>query len=58
MTEPILIAKQLPGPDDCTALGMCWLYSPQGDQWNFRGCADFRAYTHWLPHWAIPLPPH
>jgi len=42
---PVPVAERLPGPEDCDDQGRCW--------WLARLPFPF---THWLPHWALPVP--
>jgi hypothetical protein len=64
MTDPIPVAKRLPGPDDCDACGRCWWFQPETDgdfpHWVFEPDGldrDLRYRpTHWLPFHALPLP--
>lgn len=60
---PVAVGEGLPKEGDCDALGRCWWFTPkEGNIEPFR-CADWsfyagwrQKYTHWLPHWALPLP--
>jgi hypothetical protein len=61
---PIPVSERLPGPEDCDDEGRCWQYAVGEDDvgdWltqqprSLDNCEFFRI-THWLPHWAIPLP--
>ena len=54
--QPIPITERLPGDQ------LCWWFEADedggyGSNWTLlriRGSAT--GYTHWLPHWALPLP--
>jgi hypothetical protein len=54
--EPIPVSERLPGDQ------LCWWFEADedggyGNNWTLlriRGSAT--GYTHWLPHWALPLP--
>jgi hypothetical protein len=57
--EPVPVSERLPGPEDCDAEGCCWWWEPayeQPESW----CLGLPEYcdssTHWLPHWALPVP--
>jgi hypothetical protein len=52
---PIPVSKRLPGPEDCDDQGRCWYYRMHYQEWHLRRLTTGQ-YTHWLPHWAIPLP--
>lgn len=56
--QPILLSERLPGPEDCDAEGKCWLISRlSNSRWNLDTLnAGICFYTHWLPHYALPLP--
>jgi len=64
--EPVPVAERLPGPEDCDAEGRCWWltlavadggrggYSTFWELTTFK--AAVRCASHWLPHYALPLP--
>jgi hypothetical protein len=60
--EPVPVSERLPGPEDCDAEGRCWWFSPPA--WmarTIRPCwtldsETLEGDTHWLPHWALPMP--
>jgi hypothetical protein len=59
--EPVPVSERLPGPGDCSPSGYFWAYA--GDDWeetdiNGRSWQYWRhhGYTHWLPHYALPVP--
>jgi hypothetical protein len=64
--EPVPVSKRLPGPEDCDAEGRCWTGSsdfidetgarpvPYPASWELRWILN--EDTHWLPHWALPVP--
>lgn len=69
--QPVPVSKRLPGPEDCDAEGGCWWWHPDhkeddfNDGWillnpkwagGLRDSDDSLIYTHWLPHWALPVP--
>ena len=54
--EPVPVSERLPGPEDCMDEGWAWFYTPRGD-WIKAVLPVSPAYTHWLPHYALPIPP-
>jgi len=66
--EPVPVSERLPGPEDCDAKGRCWWLkqaaNPEHDlltpTWHLQrhrpAGSTFFKYTHWLPHWALPVP--
>jgi hypothetical protein len=57
--EPVPVSERLPGPEDCDAEGLCWWWEPDCEQPE-AWCIGLPEYcsssTHWLPHWALPVP--
>jgi hypothetical protein len=58
--EPVPVSERLPGPEDCDAEGLCWWWDSdcrQTEAWC-RGLSEYASgsYSHWLPHWALPVP--
>ena len=58
--EPVPVSERLPGPEDCDEEGLCWWWDPdcrQTEAWC-RGLSEYASgsYSHWLPHWALPVP--
>jgi hypothetical protein len=65
---PVPVSERLPGPEDCDAEGLCWLWERDcgysGRKWALVDQAwslsqsdeDLPAYTHWLPAHALPVP--
>ena len=53
--KPIPVSERLPGPEDCMDEGWAWFYTPRGD-WIKAVLPVSPAYTHWLPHYALPIP--
>ena len=53
-----------PGPKDCDGEGRCWLHqphpaTPETPVWRLmpaRFASIIYSTTHWLPHWALPVP--
>ena len=64
--EPVPVSEGLPGPKDCDAEGRCWglANTPHLDgccykTWKLVPCSwvgPGNTSTHWLPHWALPVP--
>jgi len=54
--KPVPASERLPGPEDCMDEGWAWFYTPRGD-WIKAVLPVSPAYTHWLPHYALPIPP-
>ena len=56
--EPVSVAERLPTAADCDADGVCWWWSRDMTGWFFCFAADGdrSEWTHWLPHWALPVP--
>jgi hypothetical protein len=65
--EPVPVSERLPGPEDCDSEGRCWTYDGKHlpdwmvGNWILRhalygGNWSWRNVTHWLPHWALPVP--
>jgi len=58
--SPVSLSERSPGPEDCDANGRCWFISALGcSRWNLddqiSGLNNI-FYTHWLPHYALPIP--
>jgi hypothetical protein len=57
--EPVPVSERLPGPEDCDAEGCCWAIGKRGDWMCVHAIGRSWSnpiYTHWLPHWALPVP--
>jgi hypothetical protein len=69
--EPVPVSERMPEPEDCDAEGGCWWWHPDHKEDDFidgwilldpkwagsrRDSDDSLIYTHWLPHWALPVP--
>lgn len=62
--EPVPVSERLPEPEDCDGEGRCWFWADQlgdcDDDWGWKPLD--RTYgprwgaSHWLPHWALPVP--
>jgi hypothetical protein len=55
--EPVPVSERLPGPEDCDKEGCCWWWDYGQDSWS-QGMPEYciNRHTHWLPHWALPMP--
>jgi hypothetical protein len=60
---PVPVGERLPGEEDCDAKGRCWWWAPKDPECPLTGHDSWALYsgaciedTHWLPHWALPLP--
>ena len=42
--QPVPVSERLPAGKDLDGNGRCWVYQNK------------RSTTHWLPHWALPVP--
>jgi hypothetical protein len=69
--KPVPVSERLPEVGDCDAEGGCWWWHPDHKEDDFddgwillnpkwaggrRDSNDSLIYTHWLPHWALPVP--
>ncbi len=63
---PVAVAERLPDRSDCNSEGRCWWLMESLNQelrppptWalgQYRIKPGTWRQTHWLPHWALPLP--
>jgi hypothetical protein len=55
--EPVPVSERLPGPEDCDKEGCCWWWDYGQDSWS-QGMPEYciNRHTHWLPHYALPVP--
>lgn len=57
---PIPVSERLPVAEDCDAEGRCWFFFLLSNDptWTLEhyNAAICSGRSHWLPHWAIPLP--
>jgi hypothetical protein len=55
--QPVLVSKRLPGPQDCTAQGWCWVFYKGFATWTLEPPlgqdGKHTGYTHWLPADAL-----
>lgn len=56
---PVAVSERLPGREDLDPNAYCWLWD--GSAWERSNTIPMLpegrcVYTHWLPHWALPLP--
>jgi len=60
--EPIPVSERLPEPKDCDVLGRCWMCGKVEGDWRListinPGVPQLKyTFSHWLPHWALPIP--
>jgi len=60
--ESVPVSERLPGPEDCDAEGRCWMCGKVEGDWRListdnPGVPQLKyAFSHWLPHWALPVP--
>ena len=61
--QGVPVAERLPVAEDCDAEGRCWWWAPKHPECPLTGHDSWGLYsgaciedTHWLPHWALPLP--
>jgi hypothetical protein len=54
---PVPVGERLPEAGDCDAEGRCWWWDDDDDMWRlYENTIRLLCWTHWLPHWALPLP--
>jgi len=60
--EPVPVSGRLPGPEDCDDQGRCWMCGKVDGDWRLisidnPGVPQLKyAFSHWLPHWVLPVP--
>jgi len=60
--EPVPVDERLPGPEHCDDQGRCWMCGKVDGDWRLisidnPGVPQLKyAFSHWLPHWALPVP--
>ena len=56
--EPVPVSERLPGPEDTTDRNECWYWHPGEECWEMVPVVTctLDEWTHWLPHWALPVP--
>jgi hypothetical protein len=58
--QPVPVSERLPGPEDCTAQGWCWVFYRGFATWTLEKPlgqdGKHTGYTHWLPANALPTP--
>ena len=58
--QPVAVSERLPGPEDCTAQGWCWVFYQGFATWALEPPlgqdGKHTGYTHWLPAHALPTP--
>ena len=58
---PISVSERKPEEKDCTTdRGECWHWQQGAECWELirppENYCVFDEWTHWLPHWALPIP--
>ena len=60
--QPVAVSERLPGAEDCTAQGWCWVFYRGFATWTLEPPlgqdGKHTGYTHWLPAHALPTPDH
>jgi hypothetical protein len=57
---PVAVSERLPGTEDLDAANRCWWFAESHEgrdtapSWGYTWRSD--DDTHWLPHWALPVP--
>ena len=58
--QPVAVSERLPGAEDCTAQGWCWVFYRGFATWTLEKPlgqdGKHTGYTHWLPANALPTP--
>lgn len=55
--QPVPASERLPGPENKTTDDECWFWDPISGCWFLLPGSPLNDhYTHWLPHWALPVP--
>jgi hypothetical protein len=56
-SNPVPVSERLPGPENKTTDDECWFWDPISGCWFLLPGSPLNDhYTHWLPHWALPVP--
>jgi len=54
--EPVPMSERLPKAEDCDAQGNCWLTNSSTEPgWVLDNPEKCTNWTHWVPHWAMPV---
>jgi hypothetical protein len=55
--KPVPVGERPPGVKDCDEMRRCWFWCKAVKTWDFRSRNRQMVHdTHWLPHWALPVP--
>ena len=58
--QPVAVSERLPGPEDCTPQGWCWVLYRGFSTWTLEPPlgqdGQPTGWTHWLPVHALPTP--
>ncbi len=54
--KPVPVSEGLPKAKDCDAQGNCWLTNDSMEPgWVLDNPEKCTNWTHWVPHWAMPV---
>jgi hypothetical protein len=53
--EPVPVSERWPEFSDCNSFEEVWAFNPVLDHWKLTRI-NRSIHTHWLPHWALPVP--
>ena len=58
--QPVAVSERMPGVEDCTAQGWCWVFYRGFATWTLEPSlgsdGKHTGYTHWLPANSLPTP--
>jgi hypothetical protein len=53
--QPVPVSERWPEFSDCNPFEAVWAFNPVLDHWKLTRINQ-TLHTHWLPHWALPVP--
>jgi len=53
--QPVPVSERWPEFSDCNPFEAVWAFNPVLDHWKLTRINQ-TIHTHWLPHWALPMP--
>jgi len=53
--QPVAVSERWPEFSDCNPFEAVWAFNPVLDHWKLTKINQ-SIHTHWLPHWALPVP--
>jgi hypothetical protein len=54
--KPVPVSERSPKAKDCNAQGNCWLTNDSLEPgWVLDNPEKCTNWTHWVPHWAMPV---